>query len=143
MITPIEVKEQRISDLLTTAFEGGCNYWIDEIQYCIHGRTITAEEAKSAAKKIFLPPDVEKDGPPYCYFPLFVDEMESGILIIHGREEGGEEKQILNKTTIKRGLVEMAATYPKHFMDFLTEQDDADTADVFLQCCIFGRLIYG
>jgi hypothetical protein len=37
----------------------------------------------------------------------------------------------------------MAMNYPRHFADFLNEAADAITADAFLQCCLFGALIYG
>ena len=44
---------------------------------------------------------------------------------------------------IKRGLTVMAKKERKHFVDFLNEDYDETTADVFLQCCLFGEVIYG
>jgi hypothetical protein len=44
---------------------------------------------------------------------------------------------------IESGLQVMADKYPKHFADFMSEEDDCVTADVFLQCCLFGDIIYG
>lgn len=41
------------------------------------------------------------------------------------------------------GFTIMANKYPRHFSDVLTENDDAETADVFLQCCVLGSVIYG
>ena len=37
----------------------------------------------------------------------------------------------------------MAKKFPKCFADFLTENDDAETADVLLQCALFGEVRYG
>jgi hypothetical protein len=37
----------------------------------------------------------------------------------------------------------MAREYGRHFSDMIAENDDATTADVFLQCCLFGELVYG
>jgi hypothetical protein len=37
----------------------------------------------------------------------------------------------------------MAADYPRHFADLVNENDDADTGDAFVQCCVFGEVIYG
>jgi len=37
----------------------------------------------------------------------------------------------------------MASEAPRHFADFIAENDDAETADVFLQCCLFGRIVFG
>jgi len=49
----------------------------------------------------------------------------------------------LDLESIRKGLNVMASNYPRHFADFLNEAADAITADVFLQCCLFGELIYG
>jgi len=37
----------------------------------------------------------------------------------------------------------MAEKYPRHFHNFLEENDDAETGDVFIQCCLFGEIVYG
>mgnify|MGYP001581140220 CR=1 FL=1 len=61
--------------------------------------------------------------------------------------EGGDDLNPkiynLNIRKIKRGLTAMAKKEPKHFADFIKEDDDQITADVFLQCCLFGEVIYG
>lgn len=49
----------------------------------------------------------------------------------------------LDLKSIGDGLNVMATRYPRHFADFLGEAADALTADVFLQCCLFGELICG
>lgn len=41
------------------------------------------------------------------------------------------------------GLRRMADKYPKHFDNFMQENEDAITGDVFLQCVVFGEVIYG
>ena len=41
------------------------------------------------------------------------------------------------------GLTIMAEKYPKHWADFLEEDGDNDTADVFIQCCVLGDVVYG
>lgn len=48
----------------------------------------------------------------------------------------------LNLQTIKKGLTVMAKKEPHHFADFLQEQGDMNTGDVFLQCCLFGEVRY-
>lgn len=50
---------------------------------------------------------------------------------------------ILNLVKIKKGLSIMSKDFPRHYADFLNENEDAVTGDVFLQCCIFGKIIYG
>jgi hypothetical protein len=48
----------------------------------------------------------------------------------------------LDLEAIARGLAAMAGKYPRHFADLVNENTDAITADVLLQCCLFGELIY-
>ena len=50
---------------------------------------------------------------------------------------------ILNIQRIKKGLTVMAKKYPSDFADFIKEDYDQTTGDVFLQCCLFGEVIYG
>jgi hypothetical protein len=48
----------------------------------------------------------------------------------------------LDLKSIRRGLEDLATKYPRHFADLVNEDNDAITADVLLQCCLFGELIY-
>ena len=50
---------------------------------------------------------------------------------------------VLNLKKIKRGLTVMAKKQPSDFADFIKGDGDNDTGDIFLQCCIFGEVIYG
>jgi hypothetical protein len=111
---------QRLSDLLCSAIEGGSNYWIEYWER--HNATRKQAEFLSDV------PFVEgawlelKDN----------DDTTSG---------GGVFK--INMETLSKGLQIFSDKYPKHFSDFINENDDAITADVFLQCCCFGEAIYG
>jgi hypothetical protein len=48
----------------------------------------------------------------------------------------------LDLSSLARGLEEMATKYPRHFADFVNENTDEITADVYLQCCLFGEVVY-
>jgi hypothetical protein len=48
----------------------------------------------------------------------------------------------LDLKSIRQGLDALAARYPRHFADLVNENTDAITANVLLQCCLFGELIY-
>jgi len=37
----------------------------------------------------------------------------------------------------------MAEKYPRHFANFAQEAEDAETGDVFIQCCVLGEIVYG
>jgi len=41
------------------------------------------------------------------------------------------------------GTAKMAKDYDWHFMNIITENDDAITADVWLQCVLLGEVVYG
>lgn len=49
---------------------------------------------------------------------------------------------LFNLPKIKKGLTVMAKKYPEHFADFIKEEYDQTTGDVFLQCCLFNEIIY-
>lgn len=51
-------------------------------------------------------------------------------------------KKTLNYTKIVRGLQVMAVKEPEHFADIVKGDYDEVVADIFLQCCLFGKVIY-
>ena len=67
---------------------------------------------------------------------------EGGSLAIVRRGQTSDGRR-LDLESIADGLNVMATHYPRHFADFLNEAADDLTADVFLQCCLFGELICG
>lgn len=60
--------------------------------------------------------------------------------IVSDSEE--EKHHLLNITKIKKGLTVMAKKYPNDFADFIKSDYDQNTGDIFLQCCLFGEVIY-
>jgi hypothetical protein len=124
LMVPFHVTVERVKDLLTCAFEGGSNYWIES--------AIRRGEATDRKKAPFL-----------CDAPFVSD----GYLQV--KEDGSEANHgmggwfNINPETIKTGLTVFAQKHPKHFADFVNENDDAETGDMFLQCVCFGEVIYG
>lgn len=125
-----EISLQSIADLLCTAFEGGSNYW-----YKIVGKIKPeALEFRTDPKHIYW----------YLDYPL----NKGGELTITARnEEDFEDFQDktykLNLESIEGGLRVMQEKYPSHFRDFMDDNADSITGDVFLQCCLFGEVIFG
>jgi hypothetical protein len=119
----LEVAEQRLQDILTNALEGGSNYWyfIKEFNYP-EGQT------------------KESLGIEFAHVEL---PFKGGSLTFIDQEEDDGKEYTLDLEAIRKGTEVMAEKYPKHFSDFLAEDDDAITADVWLQCCLFGEAIYG
>jgi hypothetical protein len=50
---------------------------------------------------------------------------------------------ILNHAAVIRGLEVLAQKYPERMAEIINDEDDAETADVFLQVCLFGEILYG
>jgi hypothetical protein len=116
---------ERISDLLCSAFEGGSNYWY-VINEFVKPKDLTFRTDKD---QVFRHLD----------YPL----NEGGALILGDMEDEDSEDKRLDLEAIQRGLKIMSEKYPRHMMDFINDNEDADTGDVFLQCCLFGEAIYG
>jgi hypothetical protein len=57
------------------------------------------------------------------------------------KEDGSES--FMTWTRIKHGTELMAEKYDWHFMDVIMDNDDAVTADVWLQCVLLGEVVYG
>ena len=117
----VDIEEKRIADLLVGAFEGGSNYWIDGI---------------TKVKPVERTFTYNEDGSPSFYDDPFNKGGEIRI-------QSSEGTHILNRDAIIRGLEVMSNEYANHFNDFLKENDDASTSDIFLQCCLFGKVIFG
>jgi hypothetical protein len=114
---PTNIPEQRIKDLLCNAIEGGSNYWCATIDRM---GGITRKQAE------------------YRHEVPFV---EGGWLDVVDEADG--KSYHVGKDELIKGLTIMAEKYPKAFADFMKENDDAETGDIFLQCCCFGEAIYG
>lgn len=52
-------------------------------------------------------------------------------------------KVLLNRASMKHGLQVLFDCYPKHRENILSDNADADTADAWLQCCLFSEIRYG
>ncbi|MHC4773249.1 MAG: hypothetical protein ACYS8S_06695, partial [Planctomycetota bacterium] len=114
----VRIPKQRIIDMITTAVEGGCNYW---------------------AKFKF--PDNWKNN----------DESHEQILFKSGHIEvydvqTDELVGHLNKVTIRLGLQLMGQRKDirgkdiplLHFKNVISDNMDAETADVFVQLAVMG-----
>ncbi len=117
IVTTVTIGQQRVSDLLCGAIEGGSNYWCKSIDRM---GGITKKQA-----------EYRQDVP-------FVD---GGWLDVVADDD--EKIHRLDLAAIEKGLSVMAEKYPIEFRNFVEENDDAGTSDTFLQCCLFGETIYG
>lgn len=117
-----QFSDERLQDLLCCALEGGSNYW-----YWIKSFNYPDNETKYSL------------GIEFAHLQL---PFKGGSLTIGDRFDQLPDKT-LDRAAIDRGLQVMLEKYPKHYADFLHEDEDADTGDVFLQCALYGEVIFG
>ena len=122
-----DIAVSRLRDLLTCAFEGGSNYWY----------TITRYLRWDGVQMVEIPRD-ELPEFPHINVPF---QVNCAVEIQDIEDEFS--LRLLGLNDVFSGAKAMAAKYPKHWGDVMTENDDADTGDVFLQCCLFDEVIYG
>ena len=118
----------RVAYLLCSALEGGSNYWA---------------EIKSAKKpkefSFILDADLGGEDPEPC----ILDYPFNGGSITFADSEGDMPDSVLDLEAIGKGLQVMATNYSGHWQDVINEKEDAATGDVFLQCCLYGEIIFG
>ena len=124
-----QIPATRVSNLLCSAFEGGSNYW-----YCI--------------KSFVTPPALEfrfDEDNKTIFRHLDYPLNDGGALIIVDIEDDRGQSYKLDLESIQKGITIMSGDpkYAQHWADFIGENDDATTGDVFLQLCLFGEIVYG
>jgi len=122
----LEIPTERVQDLLCNALEGGYSSSWFSIERYLYPKGTTKESLNIEFQHIELP-------------------FKRGTIIFKDISGEGDSKQeyALNFPAICMGLQIMADKEPKHFADFLAEDDDTTTGDIFLQCCLFKEVIYG
>ena len=105
---------ERISDLLINANEtGATSYWC----------AIVVRHNFDDADGMY---DVERDD----FHWSVVDHGDDG------------ETYHINQAQVLMGLMKFAHNAPRHYADWIKENDDCITCDVFLQYIVFGEIKY-
>ncbi len=133
---PVEITEERVKNLLCSALEGGSNFWYSNLRIGKLAEGLEEKDFQEGGK-------IDPEGFWHLSVPL-----TPGCELELDASENDDDKfktYVLNREKILEGLVLFAEsnTYRHHWRDFIAENDDAITADVFLQFCIFGEVIFG
>ncbi len=126
----VNIPTSTVCDLLVGAVEGGSNYWATFRLDPNFTKSIT--ESDKAAY-------VEREGGEY--YAHYDIENSNYCLRVSDTEGGSTYNVTLESFT--NGLNIMASRYPRHFKDVITENHDAETSDVFIQCSVFGEIVFG
>lgn len=119
----VRIPNQKIQDLIVSSVEGGSNYW---------GKYKFPENWKNKYQSY--------EEIPFKNGNIEVYDIETGELLGY-----------LNRATIQTGLQLMAdrkdmkgKTVPaRHFKALATDNEDAETADVFMQLSVMGEIVFG
>lgn len=120
---PLPVTTRRIADLIVGAFEGGSGYWLNGARL-LHGEAV-ARPWYSCAAFYALP------------------DWRMRLTFDNPHEGPDTATADVGPAELVAGLASMAEKSPAHFADWLADNDDAATSDVFIQYVIFGEVIYG
>lgn len=131
IIVPFKLPLERPVNCIISALEGGSGYWLRRYAYLhFDGREM-------------------EDKPEGYESPAYAEEKfwANGGRVRFTYDNPNEGDDLASKDVglaeIISGLTIMAEKCGRHFGDLISENDDAETADVFIQCVIFGEIIYG
>lgn len=119
---PIEIEEGAVESLLVSALEGGSNYW-----YWLPDLKMVKHKGEPLSTAIFR--EVWRNGK-----KVPVSDVEN-------------QKRILGHLTresMERAFVLMGqGGYRRHLSDFLNDNADSTTGDVWFQFSVMGEVVYG
>jgi hypothetical protein len=119
-IKNFEISTQRVTDLMVTALEVGSVYWVKSLS------TI----------KVAPRPNDGTNFPWYAYAKIYEDpELEFIITTRDG------EKVVFRRESIQKGLNLLHEKYSQYFNEIVNDGYFSDTADFFLQACLFEDAI--
>jgi len=143
--TETTVTDQLIADAVSTAFEGGITHWCGEavaVERDNHG------EWQIATTALFNSLIGENSGPLYS-IPEFWDNDKRGYRLTN--DQGDEIKKVLTLSAIRNALQYqppnqkgISNNWFRKIVDRTVSEDyDADDADILVQIAVFNELVYG
>lgn len=122
-----EVQSKVIANMMVTCIETNACSWLENVQ--LDSTPVGREEF---------------DFNWYATAKLY--EKNFQFTVTCENHEGDDPEYLTVEVTpekMQAGLNVLVEKYPHHIADMLAENDDAETADAFLQCVVYGDIIYG
>ncbi len=121
----IDIDTKRIGDLLCEGIEQGIAYWAEIVRYISPTDDVYRWDSERRVKHVDYPLN------------------PGGVVVLREKDKADAQDLRLDHAAVLRGLEVMRKKYPAQFARWIAENDDAETGDVFIQCCLFGRTKYG
>lgn len=122
MNVTLTLTTEQLAYLMVAAFEGGSGYW------CTRARP--------------EPEDVSAFDAPWYSDKRFYEQDSWRVICTDTDDDGNDVEHPLTAETIAKGLAVIAEKYPFRLPAIFGDHD-AEDADVFLQCCALGDIVYG
>lgn len=134
IVANISISLHEVRNLLCNGIEGGIGYWATISGYKL-AEGLKYEDFKEGGK--MQEPD--------CYFHPFelIPTVPGCVLLIQDNEDESEPTFELTLEKLVKSFDVMREKCPHHLGDFFSGNDDATTGDVFIQCALFGEIVYG
>jgi hypothetical protein len=144
VVTKVPITEDQIKCLLCDAFEGGSNYWCQIVGYKFPDGIVYKDfrEGGRFGPKTSSDQTVWVDPALAYWHPHQLIPLHEGCALLIKDQDEDKDAHRLDPIALRRGLRIMAEKYPQHFANVVNDNDDAETGDVFLQCCLFGEIVY-
>lgn len=116
-----------VHNAIIGAFEGGSTYWLHKADLINGFRRPESNLVWWGHREVFENP--------FEFSAEFEDPK---------KEDGNDEgRRTISGLNIPPALQIMAEKYPRHFADLMSENDDATTHDVFMQCLVLNEVVFG
>lgn len=134
------IKLEDIRSLMCIGWEGGMTTWCLRIEENSCPTGFSPKDFKPGGS-------VRSQNKDWGWSYLYPTMTGGSIRCLVDEEDSGIYERavpyILDLEKIKTALKLMSEKSPKHWADFISDNSDAITGDVFLQYALFGEIIYG
>jgi len=111
---------KNIENLLISSLEGGSNYWYTIVDH-------NMSDFAGYNPKPYL---------------STLSTKENGFILIQDKENQLKIPFRVDLKSLNEGFGIFKEKYVDHYQDAINENDDAITGDIFLQCVVFGKVIF-
>jgi len=132
--TTISITEDQIRGLLFSALEEGSRYWVSKVKFNL-ADNIDISDFKNGGRYY------HQD---HCWDPMYLIPFVNGCSLQIITQAIPETKCLLNIASLKKGIVILNKhqTLRPYLSRIYEKNIDSETGDIYLQLCLFGKLLF-